>query len=183
MLFSLIRELWILRKEKKLLKKRKPVYSIELPDRPILDLCCGAKMFYTDKNNPLVLFCDNRELSTELCDGRKFEIKPDVVCDFTHAFHKKNSFDLVIFDPPHLYRCGDKSWLAKKYGKLKDSWERDLTLGFANAWQSLKVGGTLVFKWSETDIQLSYMLNLFGRQPIIKYQNKNTFFCVFYKDR
>ena len=39
-------------------------------------------MFWFDKNNPNVIFADNRELETELCDGRKLVIKPDEKIDF-----------------------------------------------------------------------------------------------------
>ena len=30
--------------------------------KPILDVCCGSKMFYFDKDNPLVHFNDIRNL-------------------------------------------------------------------------------------------------------------------------
>ena len=48
-------------------------------ETPILDVCCGSKMFYFDKNNPRVTFMDCRELEDVLCDGRKLEIKPDII--------------------------------------------------------------------------------------------------------
>lgn len=32
--------------------------------KPILDACCGGKMFYFDKNDPRVLFQDIREVKT-----------------------------------------------------------------------------------------------------------------------
>ena len=48
----------------------------------ILDACCGSRMFWFDKENPDVVFADNRELETTLCDGRKLVIKPDVKMDF-----------------------------------------------------------------------------------------------------
>ena len=51
--------------------------------KKILDVACGGKMFYFDKNDSRVLFCDIRSLTTTLCDGRKFEINPDIVADFT----------------------------------------------------------------------------------------------------
>ena len=49
--------------------------------KPIIDVCCGSRMFWFDKLNPAVLFMDNRELEQTLCDGRKLEIKPDLVAD------------------------------------------------------------------------------------------------------
>ena len=48
----------------------------------ILDACCGSKMFYFNKENKNVMFMDNRQMSEILCDGRRLEIKPDVVADF-----------------------------------------------------------------------------------------------------
>lgn len=75
---------------------------------PILDACCGGKMFYFDKNDSRVLFQDIREIETELCDGRHFEVKPDVIGDFTNMKFEDNSFSMVVFDPPHLKYTGSK---------------------------------------------------------------------------
>ena len=38
-------------------------------------------MFWFDRNNPDVIFMDNRNFIDTLCDGRTFEVKPDVVAD------------------------------------------------------------------------------------------------------
>ena len=38
--------------------------------KPIIDVCCGSRMFWFDKNNSNTVFMDNRELSETLCDGR-----------------------------------------------------------------------------------------------------------------
>lgn len=69
-------------------------------DKPILDACCGGKMFWFDKRNPNVEFCDIRNMETTLCDGRNFEVKPDTVCDFTNMPFADNTYRLVVFDPP-----------------------------------------------------------------------------------
>lgn len=50
--------------------------------KKILDACCGSKMFWFDKKNENVLFCDIRKETHELCDGRKLEINPDKIMDF-----------------------------------------------------------------------------------------------------
>ena len=42
----------------------------------ILDACCGSRMFWFDRNNPDVIFADNRKLETTLCDGRTLVIEP-----------------------------------------------------------------------------------------------------------
>ena len=50
--------------------------------KKILDACCGSRMFWFDRENQDVVFADNRELETTLCDGRNLLIKPDVKMDF-----------------------------------------------------------------------------------------------------
>lgn len=85
--------------------------------KPILDACCGGRMFYFDKNNPNVLFADirNQKLSFKDRDKiRHLEVSPDVIHDFTDMPYPDKSFKCVIFDPPHLIKGGDKSWLVKK---------------------------------------------------------------------
>ena len=69
---------------------------------PILDACCGSKMFWYDKDNPFVIFMDNREENDILCDGRKLIVKPDIVADFRNMPFPDNTYGLVVFDPPHL---------------------------------------------------------------------------------
>lgn len=147
----------------------------------ILDACCGSRMFWFDRKNPKVVFMDNRTVKQTLCDGRKLEIKPDVVGDFRHIHYPDNTFYLVVFDPPHLLRAGPKSWLAAKYGKLSPDWQEDLKQGFAECIRVLKPNGTLVFKWNETQIKLSEILHLFGVRPLFGHRRGKTHFLVFMK--
>ena len=51
---------------------------------PVTDVCCGSRMYYFDKQDDRVLFCDKRKESRILCDGRTLEISPDVQVDFTN---------------------------------------------------------------------------------------------------
>ena len=147
----------------------------------ILDACCGSRMFWFDKRNPSVVFMDNRSLEQTLCDGRKLEIKPDLVADFRHIPYADNSFHLAVFDPPHLIRVGKKSWLAAKYGKLGPNWRADLKAGFDECLRVLKPHGTLVFKWNETQINVSEVLRIFGVRPLVGHRRGKTHFLVFMK--
>lgn len=53
-------------------------------NKPILDACCGSKIFWFDKNNPNVEFCDIRTVPYhEYYPQRYIEIAPDTICDFT----------------------------------------------------------------------------------------------------
>lgn len=149
----------------------------------ICDLCCGSKMFYFNKENPLVTFMDIREENTRLSgDQRKFVVSPDVVGDFRNAPFSDETFDMVVFDPPHLIHCGDNSLLAIKYGKLNASnWKEDLKKGFSEAFRILKKDGTLIFKWSEKDIKLKDVLALSPYEPLLGFRRENPIFLVFVK--
>lgn len=149
--------------------------------KPIIDVCCGSRMFWFDRKNPKVVFMDNRTVEQILCDGRKLEIKPDVVGDFRHIPYQDNTFYLVVFDPPHLVRAGKKSWIAAKYGKLGPDWRADLKAGFDECLRVLKPYGTLVFKWNEEQVKLSEILHIFGVRPLFGHQRRKTHFLVFMK--
>lgn len=154
-------------------------------EKKILDPCCGSRMFYFDKEDPRVVFGDIRIFEGLCCDGRKIKINPDVSTDFTQLDFPDNSFHLVIFDPPHLIRVGDNAWLKQKYGSLpKKSWKETLKKGFKECWRVLEPGGTLIFKWNESQIKLTKIKDLFPDKPVIGTRtNTNTMFIVFYKTK
>ena len=124
----------------------------------VLDACCGSRMFWFDKNNPDVEFCDNRELHTTLCDARKLDIKPDTFAVFTALPFPDNTFYHIVFDPPHLQKVGDNAWLRKKYGKMDADWQSFIHDSFVELMRVLKPNGTLIFKWAEIDIKTSQLL-------------------------
>lgn len=151
----------------------------------ILDPCCGGRMFYFDKHDPRILCCDIRREEHVLCDDRIFTVCPGTVADFRALPHADASFHLVVFDPPHLERCGPQSWQRKKYGKLtKGAWRDDLSAGFKECWRVLKPGGTLIFKWSETQISVQKVLTCFPQRPVFGHTttaNLKTHWMAFYK--
>lgn len=132
----------------------------------ILDATCGSKMMWFDKNNPDVLFADKRTESHVLCDGRALEIKPDIEIDFTDMPFADNSFKLVVFDPPHLHKLGNNSWMAKKYGVLLPTWETDIRAGFEECMRVLEPGGVLIFKWNENQIKVNKIVDVIGQTPL-----------------
>jgi len=132
----------------------------------ILDCCCGSRMFWFDKNNPAVLFADIRELETELCDGSKLSVKPDLIADFRKMPFDDNTFKMVVFDPPHLHKLSQDTWMAQKYGVLFPSWEHDIKEGFNEAMRVLEPFGTLIFKWNDVQITTSKVLQIIGVQPL-----------------
>lgn len=154
-------------------------------DALVLDACCGSKMLWFDKENPLTLFSDVRELETTLCDGRPLVIKPDALNDFRDLPFDDGAFKLVVFDPPHLERAGDESWLALKYGKLTKQWRDDLSAGFAECFRVLEDNGVLVFKWNETQIKTSQVLQCSPFKPMfghISGKRADTHWILFFKN-
>ena len=148
----------------------------------ILDACCGSRMFWFDKKHEDTLFMDIRQEDTNLCDGRQLVVKPDVVADFRNMPFDDESFYMVVFDPPHLVRAGEESWLAKKYGKLNEAtWRMDLMQGFEECMRVLKPNGTLIFKWNEDQISLKEILSCFGQKPLFGDKRSKTHWIVFMK--
>jgi len=152
--------------------------------KPILDACCGSKMFWFDKENENVLFNDLRNESHTLCDGRKLEIKPDTQHDFKNLPFKARSFHLVVFDPPHLKGAGKNGWQAKKYGSLGTNWRDEIKAGFDECYRVLKTNGVLIFKWNEQSVKVSEVIKAIGREPLFGHrtmQNNKTIWMCFMK--
>lgn len=156
--------------------------SIEIEQKKILDACCGSRMFWFDKNNPEVVFADNREVETTLCDGRKLVVKPDEKIDFRDMPYQDNTFKLVVFDPPHLIRAGKNSWLREKYGILpKDTWREYINLGVNECIRVLEPYGILIFKWNEEQIKVSEILSAIDRKPLFGDRRAKTHWMCFMK--
>lgn len=137
-------------------------------EQPILDMCCGSKMFWLDKNDSRAVFADIRKESHVLCDNRALHINPDIIADFRSLPFNDNSFAQVVFDPPHLDRAGENGWMRKKYGALdKKTWRDDIRAGFSEAFRVLRPHGTLIFKWNETQIPVSQVIALTDQKPTI----------------
>lgn len=137
-----------------------------MKQKKILDVCCGSKMFWFDKNNPDVIFGDIRSETLKLCDGRSLEIHPDIEMDFRNIPFPDNSFKIVVFDPPHLKDLGQNTWMAQKYGVLLPTWETDIKSGFDECMRVLEPDGVLIFKWSEAQITLKKVLSIIEAQPL-----------------
>lgn len=147
-----------------------------------MDVCCGSRIFWFDKKNPRTIFMDNRIVHDVLCDGRRLDIEPDILGDFRNIPFENGTFCMVVFDPPHLVHAGEKSWVAKKYGKLQDTWREDLRQGFSECMRVLKPGGTLIFKWNEDQVTLKEVLGTTPHKPLFGNRRGKTYWLVFMKD-
>lgn len=149
-------------------------------------------MFWFDREDDRAVFGDQRRETHTLKDksskggSRKLIIDPDVLIDFRDMPFPSGTFSLVVFDPPHLIDCGPNSWLALKYGKLRNDWREDLRAGFTECFRVLKPEGTLIFKWNEDQIRASEILKLTDAKPLFGNRCGKTaksHWLVFMKDR
>lgn len=72
-----------------------------------------------------------------------------------------------------------------KYGALYRDWQDMLSKGFAECFRVLKPNGTLIFKWSETDIKVSEVLALTKQNPVLGHisgKRSNTHWLLFVKE-
>lgn len=136
----------------------------------VLDPCCGGKSFYFDKEEAenVVDFIDKRR-GTFTYGDRKVTVDPDEVGDFTNLNDTSVclcEYNLVVFDPPHLTRAGEGSYLREKYGVLPHDWEKELSRGFSECFRTLCDGGVLAFKWSDYDIPFKKVIELAPYRPL-----------------
>lgn len=160
-------------------------------EKKILDVTCGSRTIWFNKNHPAAVFCDKRNeeyqgiwKSTKNDSERNCVIAPDIQCDFTNLPFDDNTFSLVVFDPPHLIKAGETSWLVKKYGRLDDTWPQMIRDGFAECMRVLKPDGVLIFKWSEYDIPAEKLWKAIGEKPLFGHHSgkkSKTFWGAFMK--
>ena len=159
--------------------------------KKILDVTCGSRSIWFDKNHPAAIYCDKRKEShTGIWKSTNGEpehtcvIEPDIQCDFTNLPFADCSFYLVVWDPPHLIRVGETSWLKKKYGKLEENWPQMLRDGFRECMRVLKPDGVLIFKWSELQIPAEKIWKAIGEKPLFGHRSgkkSQTFWGCFMK--
>lgn len=121
-------------------------------EKMILDVTCGDRTIWFQKNEPHTIYCDKRREEWEGDFGtvltktgkkkhRHLVINPDVLCDFTDLPFEDRQFNLVVFDPPHVENLTENSWLRKSYGTLSGDWKTMIRQGFKECMRVLNVGG------------------------------------------
>ncbi len=144
---------------------------------PVLDACCGSRMFWFDRKDERATFVDKRRERHTLPDisskggSRELVIDPDHLADFTDLPFPDNTFALVVFDPPHFERNGATGWVGLKYGTLKGDWRDELRRGFAECFRVLRPEGVLIFKWCEAEIPVSQILALTPERPLFGHRS------------
>lgn len=162
-----------------------------MSEKFILDATCGSRSIWFDKKQQNTIYMDARQeehyskwKSTKGDSVRSCIVSPDVVADFTDMPFEDERFDLVVFDPPHLVKIAENAWTKKKYGKLPEQWQDLIHDGFWECMRVLRTRGTLVFKWSETQISTRDVINAIGKEPLFGHRSgkkMNTHWMCFMK--
>lgn len=161
----------------------------------ILDVTCGSRSIWFQKDEPHTIYCDirdeewtgdfgNKITKSGKKSHREIKVHPDMICDFTDIPFKDNSFNLVVYDPPHVKNLSETSWTRKAYGTLTENWQNMLKGGFDECMRVLKCGGVLVFKWSDISISIREIINIFGQEPLFGHRSgkkANTHWMCFMK--
>jgi len=158
--------------------------------KKIIDVCCGPKGMWFDKNESRTIFMDNRKEQHIVCvrkNGKSdtITITPDIIGDFTKINFPDSTFCLVVFDPPHMKRKNPGSVLSLQYGVLYDNWKEIISGGFSECFRVLKPNGILIFKWCEYSIKISDVLKLTNQKPLFGHRvgkRLNTHWVCFMKD-
>ncbi|RLI32963.1 hypothetical protein DRO51_00585 [Candidatus Bathyarchaeota archaeon] len=144
-------------------------------DYKILDVTAGFRKFWIGKDTTQVLFLDIRK-----------ECKPDIVADNEHLPLRDNLFEVVFYDPPHLFKQGE-TFYRTRFGllyyafKTKHDFLKNLKNVNIEASRVLKKDGKLIVKWSCEDepketlplqTLIAYMKN-FKLEKIEEIRNKH----------
>jgi len=150
----------------------------------ILEATCGARSYWREKEHPETVFIDLRfekhpNFSWEGydIDGAKrrkpapYEIVPDIQADYKTLPFQDRTFDLVVFDPPHMVTKSGMKRLSgivkRKYGALRaETWQRDLSLAFFELFRVMTDRATLTFKFWDGDIGFENVLEVIPGEPL-----------------
>jgi SAM-dependent methyltransferase len=171
----------------------------DIDDADILDATCGGRSIWHPENKDRddTLYVDRREeppgFTTDGYDGHyeSYSVDPDEVQDFRDLPYDDDTFNLVVFDPPHVVKDGGMKALAgavqRKYGALEaETWQSDLRAGFEELWRVLTPGGTLAFKFADNAADWDEVLELAPTDPLFGTTNTKrtgveTRWFLFYK--
>ena len=155
-------------------------------DKTVLDVCCGPRGFWFDKQDDRALYLDKRRethVDVYKCGIKTNVIDPDIIGDFTNIEQPDETFWHIVFDPPHISRKS-QGQIVKYYGSLEGDWREMIRKGFKECFRVLKPNGTLVFKWSEVQYPIREILELTDYKPLYGHKSgkrMNTHWVAFIK--
>lgn len=120
-----------------------------------MDATAGGRMMWFDKKHPDTIYLD-----------KKKSIRPTIQASFEALPFPDETFDLVVFDPPHT-SAGQHGIFYQKFGALRAS--KVIPVLYRAARELLRVlknHGVLIFKWNTHDKPLDRVLSCFPIPPL-----------------
>lgn len=147
----------------------------------MLDATAGGRMLWFDKNPEDVLFVDERVVPKgSIVQQPLWSVEPDMQADFRSLPFADDSFEMVVFDPPHT-DVSPESIIGTKYGTITDLDE--VVAGLAECWRVTE--RWLVFKWAEASWPVGDVLDRVRFRPLFGHRTAKsgaTIWCLFRKD-
>jgi len=124
----------------------------------MLDATAGNRMMWPNKTPPLTVFMDKNIHA---------KIPPDVFGIWENPPFREETFETVLFDPPHKFNRSSGFWADPKspnyYGA--DIRREKLVSGIYHGTRAfLGIAKRLCFKWSDDEISLPRVLSLFPKE-------------------
>jgi SAM-dependent methyltransferase len=154
-----------------------------MSDTPrILDATCGGRSIWLDehKANDNTIYIDRRQEESGFhYDGDPYGVSPDLLADNRRLPFESDTFDLVVFDPPHVLREDGMKQLSglmiKKYGALTaETWQDDLNRAVCELFRVLTEAGTLIFKFADVETDWEDVLDVLPVDPLFGTTTKKT---------
>lgn len=145
----------------------------------ILDATAGGRHMWFDKMPDDVLFVDKRVVPPgAIVQKSLWEVRPDVQADYTSLPFADDSFEMVVFDPPHIYRENPSGIITTTYGTFQD-----LDEVVAGLHECYRVASRwLVFKWSGVENPLSDIFKRTTLRPLFGHPTvRDTMWMMFDK--
>jgi len=134
--------------------------------KPILDATAGNRAMWKNKNPPNVVFLDRE---------KNLATPPDVIAVWQHLPFRDNSFETVLFDPPHdkfspsSVHMDPKGWhngRIENGRKIGGTFWGSLEKGWAGIFYSAqkefsRISNRLCLKWNNSRHPLEIVLSLF----------------------
>jgi len=125
-------------------------------------MTAGKRMMWYDKRHPNVVYVDQNK-----------DLRPDINCVWQFLPFKEGLFEMVVFDPPHLFKSwgrpcaiSDEEFWAK-FGSLDlNDWKAPIHFAFKEGFRVLREGGFLIFKWGDHDKPLRKLIGLAEKAPL-----------------
>ena len=161
----------------------------------ILDMTCGAKQMWFQKDAKDVVYLDKRNGEIEFPENyNKYTswntvhiINPTIQADNRYLPFKSNVFDMILFDPPFRKEQNNPAKMDYQYTMLNPiTWTMDIGKAAKEGFRVLKVGGFFILKWGESYAVIKEALKLFPVKPLfgthLNYSKHKTWWIVFRKD-